>query len=357
VGGSLRTYACINARLRARISKMLPEEFMQQLERTRSLPECIQQLRDTAYGAVEPAYRGTGDVRMAELAFYGEEIRMYLDLESMAGGTLRRFIEALVARFEIDTLKNALRLWFDARVRKHAVSGAAGYLYRERIHYDLNLDAIVNAEDLTAVAQVLEKTPYGQIVEALTEEVEERQSLFPLEVALDRFYYERLVASINRLGLRDRRVARRIIGVEIDWVNVMWIMRVKRFYADQPEDFTADIVPGGAYLTEPRLRGVETAEEAEALLFDVVRHHYRRLSEQLESGPVAAGLYPRLARLEDLLAEIHRTEARRALCGYPFTVGIILAYFVLKEAEIQRLVALLNAKAYGEPQPEMEAIA
>jgi len=41
---------------------------------------------------------------------------------------------------------------------------------------------------------------------------------------------------------------------------------------------------------------------------------------------------------------------RRILGGYPFTVGVIMAYFILKGEEIRRIVTLLNAKSYGWPE-------
>jgi V/A-type H+-transporting ATPase subunit C len=354
VPGSLRTYARINARLRARISKMLAPEFLAQLDATRSLPECVQLLRETDFGAVEPAYRRTGDIRMAELALYGEEIRLYRDLEAMSGGPLLSFIQALCARFEIDNVKNALRLWFDAHIRQHTISGASGYLYREPIHHKLNLDAVVNAADLSSAAAALAPSPYAQIVLSCAEDVEARGSLFPVEVALDRFYYDTLLTAVGHLGARDRNIARRIIGIDIDWQNVLWIIRVQRFYGDQPETFSADIVPGGMYISETQLKRARSADDAEQLLRHVIRRRYPSLVDRLNAVPDNA-LYPRLAMLEGILTEIRRIEARRALCGYPFSVGMILAYFVLKEEELQRLITILNAKVYGTPATRREA--
>ena len=352
MAGSLRTYAAINARLRARLSRMLSADFIHQLERSRSLPECVQMLRDTSFGALAPIYNETGDIRMAELALHEEEIRLYLDLENMTRGVLHRFIAALVARFEIETLKNALRLWFDANVREHAISGAAGYLYRGRIHNALNLDGIVNAHDLQSVAAALADTPYRELVEASIEAVETRKSLFPIELALDCLYHENLSAAVDKLGSRDRNVAGRILGIEVDWQNVMWIMRVMRFYSDQPDKIDSGVIPGGLYISAAQLRDISSPDEADELLQEIVRRRYPALLSRMASTD-SRGLYPRLAVLEELLAEILRIESRRALCGYPFTAGIILAYFILRGDETQRLVTILNSMAYGAPDAHM----
>lgn len=51
--------------------------------------------------------------------------------------------------------------------------------------------------------------------------------------------------------------------------------------------------------------------------------------------------------VEGLLRQIRREETMKLLRGYPFTVGIILAYVFLKRKEIGTVVSLLNAHYYG----------
>ena len=55
----------------------------------------------------------------------------------------------------------------------------------------------------------------------------------------------------------------------------------------------------------------------------------------------------RLRVLQQILEEIKRQEVQHILSGYPFTIGIVLAYFFLKGDEMARVRTLLNAKHYG----------
>ena len=64
----------------------------------------------------------------------------------------------------------------------------------------------------------------------------------------------------------------------------------------------------------------------------------------------------RMALLERILEEILMWEIRRILTGYPFTIGIIIAYFVLKRSEIRRIMTVLNAKFYALPEERIEAV-
>ena len=53
MAGPLKTYAFINAKLRTRISKILPQQFIRQLIRCRSLAESVQLLGETDFAPVQ----------------------------------------------------------------------------------------------------------------------------------------------------------------------------------------------------------------------------------------------------------------------------------------------------------------
>jgi len=49
-------------------------------------------------------------------------------------------------------------------------------------------------------------------------------------------------------------------------------------------------------------------------------------------------------------------EVKKMLAGYPFTIGIILAYFILKANEIRKIMTVLNAKFYNWPEERILAV-
>ena len=61
MGSSLKKYAFINAKLRAGISKILPDDLINQMIRAHSFSESIQLLRETPFAVVETVYNKTGD--------------------------------------------------------------------------------------------------------------------------------------------------------------------------------------------------------------------------------------------------------------------------------------------------------
>ena len=229
--GPLKTYAFINAKLRTRISKILPEQFITQMIRARSLAETVQMLGETDFAPVQKVYERTGDIKSAELELMRKELTIYLDLEKLVEEEIRGFVRALSERFETENLKHSLRLWFDRRVRGRDIEESRSYLLRRRIHHEIDLDAVISADTLEQAADRLEATPYAAILRQQAPAVTEAESLFPLELAIDRYLYGRLARAADQLGARDREIARRLIGVEIDLQNLSWLIRFKQYYS------------------------------------------------------------------------------------------------------------------------------
>jgi V/A-type H+-transporting ATPase subunit C len=352
--GTVHKYAFINAKLRARISKILPGELSAEMARAKSLTEAVQLLRATDFAAVEGVYGRTGDVKMAEMELARKEVRLYLELEELTRDEVRAIVFALAERFEIENLKHALRLWFDSRVRGRRIDSAVGYLMRDRVHRDLPLDRVVNAGSLEEAAEALRGTPYGALVAEHRAEVSQFQSLFPLEIALDHHFYRQLLAAVGGLKPRDRDIARRMIGAEIDLANINWLIRFKSFHKLAPERALASAIPEGIYLNPQAVAEAYIADNPSAVLAELVRRRYPGLSGLLAPREEAES-YTRLVMIERILAEILLLEVRHLLAGYPFTIGILLAYFVLKSAEIRRIMTILNAKFYDWPEERIMA--
>jgi V/A-type H+/Na+-transporting ATPase subunit C len=344
MSGPLARYAFINAKLRARISKLLPEEAVGALVRAPSLIEAVQLLKGTGYGAVEEVYTTTGDLKMAELALLERELELFVEVQKYLSGPPFAFVVALGARFEVENLKNVLRLWFDRAIRGRDIQARSGYLLRKHVLHRLDIDALLGAADVEGFAELLAGTPYGAIVAENGRGVAAEKSLFPVEVALDKHYYSQLLATADSLDRRDQAVARRLVGVEIDMANIGWIVRMKSFYDLPVERALRSIIPSGWSVDEKTARAAYASQNVKQVLDAVLRSSYAGLRSILSAEAIDSA--SRLALVERILAEIMLYEVRHVLGGYPFSIGIVLAYFVLKQAEIRRLVTILNAKYY-----------
>ena len=354
MAGPLSKYSFINAKLRARISKILPEETFRQLAKVSSLDAALALLRETPFAGLEQVYATTGDLKLAELELLKNEIGLYQGIRQYLHESSRQLVDALLSQFEIENLKNAVRVYFDRRIRKRPADTSVHYVLHEPIIHAIPIDVILNAESFDEIAGVCAGTPYGPIIRKYGPTVESEGSLFRLEIALDHYYYGNLLAAIDALDRRDRDVAVRLIGVEIDLENISWIIRFKGFY-DLPLDAVlATIIPGGFNLKRPVIDELYRAQNVTSVLQGFVEGKYPGLTALLSSQ--ASSSTSRLVLIRRILDEIRKHEVQRILAGYPFTVGIILSYFVLKREELGKIRMLLNAKQYGGEQERIESL-
>ena len=341
----LRRYAFINAKLKTRLGKLLPDEFFNRIVHAPTLNEAVQLLHETPFRPVESVYAATGDLKMGELELFIYEIGLYRELKKFVGDGLTRFLNALLLRFEIENLKQTLRLWLDQTLRGRDISSAAGYLFRGRVVHDIDWDALIHASDTGELARLLEKTPYAASLAAREGGIESAGTLFAVEIDFDLLFYRGVRSAAEELDAQDAAIVERILGVEIGMENLSRVFRFRHFYELPAERILAAVIPGGLHIGGASIgKTLSGASETELLpgLIGDAYPDFSRLAPQAGGDPVS-----RLTLIEELLAEIQRREVHRLLLGNPFTIGILLAYFFMKHREITRLSTILNAKGYG----------
>jgi V/A-type H+/Na+-transporting ATPase subunit C len=352
---ALSTYGFLSAKLKARISKTLPPEAVEALIRARSLPEAVQFLKGTVYAPIEEAYSATGDLRAGEALLNARELELYTGLFRYLSEPVLGFVRALSLRFEVDKVKNAVRLWFDAQVRVRSVEGKSGYLYRGAIVHAFDVDRVIQAPDTDALATAFEGTPYESLVRR--ELPGKVSSVFHFELALDRFYYEEAFAAAARLGKADRAVAERILGVDVDMQNVSWLVRFKSFYGMGTEEAVSRLIPRGRAISAAAMAEAFAGDRpgsgsGGALGLELLRKSYGSLGALLGgSGDATA----RLAMMETALRQVSMAEADRNMAGYPFSIGIVLAYFTRQREEMRTVMTILNAKNYSLPEERIRS--
>ncbi|MBN1359115.1 MAG: V-type ATPase subunit [Sedimentisphaerales bacterium] len=350
----LSKYAFVNAKLRARVSKILPDETFSQLAKAPSLDAALALLRETPFASLERTYSATGDLKQAELELLKTEIELYRNVRQHVHPDCLGLLDALLSQFEIDNLKNAIRIFFDRNIRKRRADASEHYILYERILHDIPFDLVVNASSFDAIAGVCSGTPYSAIIRKYGLTVESEGSLFRLELAFDHYYYKTLLSAIEKLGQPDRGIALRLAGVEIDLQNIRWIIRFRNFYDLSLEAVMAAIVPGGFNLSQSLIDEMYRAQNVTTMLRGFVRSRYPGLSTLLASE--TTDTTSRLLLIRRIMEEIMKHEVQRILTGYPFTIGIILAYFLMKKRELNRLRIILNAKQYGVEQERIESM-
>lgn len=349
-------YGFINAKLRTKISTILLDEFREKLLRAASLEEVFHYLRESEFSPLSAVYHKTGDLQAVEAELFEKQIGQYQDVVKHTEGEVRDFVTAMTIKLEIENLKNLLRLWYGSRIKKRPMDHRVGYIYKEKILHAIPWDTLINADSLEKIAAALDQSPYQALLAPFLGTSVAQNGIFYLETALDRFYYRYLKEQSEKLPSGDRKIVHKIMTAEIDLQNLSWIIRYSRFYQITVENLTEVLMPGGSTFSPEQI----------APLF--AGAHERTGSGEMHPGiSGAAGLlaqrYPGLQALADgqsggsasseaayfeqLLAQIRKKEFVKIITGYPFTIGIVLVYFFLRNRESRFLTGVFNGKYYG----------
>ena len=332
----IQKYAFINAKVKARRSLRLSGEFLQTLERSRSLQEAMQLFRDSPYSSLTDIYNETGDLRLVEKELLQLEINLFQKIRPFLPEDVESFSLALFLKYEIDSLKFALRLWFAQSVRGQSISSQIGYFLPVSISHRIDFSALINASDEEEIISLLAATPYaGRAGQALRKSRIDN-SLFLVEWSLDSLYYDQVLKQLPVLGREDRREALQVVEHLTDKQNLLTLLLFRSssiFPEDNPGRF---YLPGGSKLDKPgflRALGMNEAELRDLLHGMFPRLSFRSVNQEL----------PLL--FQDMEEDLNLLS-RRLAAGNPFSIGVILSWYLSGQDELRNIKRILNDKYY-----------
>ena len=314
---SLFSYAAAQGYIRARLSRLLDRGTWARL------------LEATTPAELGPIIGRDGRIRLGILR--GEV--------ADAGSALARFLPhaagELVAwynrRFEIENLKTVLRAVHYGTDRSRALASLIP-LRATRWRWE----ALVEAGSLSSVIDQIHGSPFARPLEHAMERYQQEQRLFYLEIAVDLFYFQKLVRLIESQSGQAAADARRFLGRWIAVQNLLWAYRYRIYGRMTPEEiinYTLHHAFAAGLDTVQRVAlGSPLATEAERMGF--------RISPELSE-------VEGLTEIE-LQAERERYRYARAATGRPmFQLRGVLAYLWLLEAEVRDLTVIVEGKRTG----------
>lgn len=317
MAGSLRRYAYAQARIRARLARLL----------TRHQLELLAEYADA--NALRAELAALGHPERDETVLAG-----FADVLDMLEGPAREVVARYRDRYEAENLKALLR-GVERRAPPaevlpllHAVGALAEPETARRV---LEAGALVEAVDR------LPAQPFGALLQRHVEATRPRPpERVRLEALAEREAWERAWRATDALDRSDRRSARRVLGIRIDALNVMRALRL-RAHGLAPEELAANAIRAGRHLGRA---------EREALAHEPVEEWPARLARTPLAGALSAG---EPHRVERALAALVGRAALRELRAAPFSIGLPLAWLVLLELQASDLRRVLEGHRLGRP--------
>ncbi len=336
---SLSRYAATNALTRTMLGELLRREDYESLARAESVESAWIALRKTAYERWLPEEAPTEVLGIEKVITEVTASRFRRSLANLRGKTLE-VGRLLLARWELDNLEFALRLWHAKDV------SLAKFLIESQIVNAIPIYDVVEAESIEKIALELRHTPYFEALASSIDTYNRRKAIFFVEIELEKHYYRRLLDAAVALGGIDAKRALKIMGAEIDIINVTLLARLMEYHQVKPEDLRSCVIEGPSEISRLLSSSEFSAAEIEDVKSRILGQYAGEISQQktkLDS----------VSMLEHMVREAAVGIARTMLMGYPFSITCVFAFYLLKRNELENLRTVFGGMAIGASEDEI----
>ena len=337
-------YGYPNARIRGMKSHLFDAVFYQKLIAEQSLQGIISLLTKTPYGpdinAAMIKYKG---IQGVDEGLRINVMRTFRKVYEIVDAEGRRLVVILIGRWDVANIKTILRgkqIGVTADVIQESLIPAGELDENVLREIAMQID-VKSCIDLLATWEI----PYAQPLTDTFSEFVKTGRLTPLELALDKFYYEESLRQLRKRRLNTGLV-KEILIREIDFTNVMTVLRCVR--EELPaSDAEVYLIPGGKELPFDRVKSLLEKSNVEDVIFELQdTSYYNVLKNQLESYFESGSLSVLERRMEEMIVR----KGISMFKGDPLSIALIIGYIWAKYNEVINLRIIARGKVVGMPE-------
>lgn len=287
---------------------------------------------------------------LLEEAFLQNYARIFNKLLESSSDYIKKFLLSTLDKFNALNLKTLFRM-VHAKINPEDI---LTHIVPLGVYNKQKCEKILNKyNSVSEIINSIEDKDFGYTLKAVLKTKNILHDLSPLEAALDREAFTRMLKARKNLNLKDRKIAKNIIGIEIDAWNIKIILKYKSMIDDY-ENIEEKLMPTALINKETLLSVINDTNLKSALQHlvaaaekehEVYLNCFKKLVEESNSP---------MSRLEFILEraplEMSFFELKKNFRYY--NIGFILSFLYLKWAEIKNLISIVNATArkVGEEQ-------
>ncbi len=342
-------YAYPTARVKALKGLLLSEDKFHSMTASADLKEALRVLGDTVYW---PLLSGKGDIDSIEFLIKRHAVDTFFRVGDFLPGSAKTIFREYLRSYESENVK-AVIVGIQGKVAPKNILKTIFPLY-----IDISGEAferMASSKSVADVVSMLEGTLYHEPLGNAYKDYEESGLFLKLEVALDKFIYERLSSSLSVLTGPDIDFFKKMLGMEVDIKNLKSMIRLLKGRT-KPHDILSYLIPRGHELDLQYLEELSEAHDYDDLINRLEgTRYFEPLSRSKKPGDKEElGRRPVMLEkaLDDLRSEIGRIMDRE----YPLGIGPILGYMVAKADEAAKLTLILRLKEAGFKKAEIEEV-
>ncbi len=340
----LKDYSYANARVRAMNARLLDLDVFKSLLDAPDYNRAIAVLEETEYGEdIEHFMLEGARPTIMDRAFNRNLVRNFSHIKEFFMGRPEDMVNALLSRWDLYNLKTVLRgmraLVPKAEIMRNMVPiGSLDQVVLEEIADQPDLRAALDAIVMFSTQWAI---PYGQAVTASLTDFLREHDLSVIEMALDKFHYEKVLGMLKGRDA-NAQLVHEVVTMEVDAINIGTLMRICGL---ELEDTNAEdlFVPGGTIATAKEFVHIMELKQPEQVCEALCRKTPYR--EALQAAWQSFDERGESAFEDEMEKHIIRTCLK--MSKDPLGIGVIIEYMWKKYLEITNLRIILRGKSIG----------
>lgn len=334
-------YTHLNTKIRAMLGRMLKDEDFDNMLQLNSVKDIAAYLKQHTYyknnfEGIDDEVVHRGDL---EVLLYRAHLTDALKIARYLKGNEKAFYRFVYRKQEVEDMKKMFRA---LEMGKPLSTLNRQTLFISR-HSCIDFNVALQATNARELVDTLEGTMFYKALDPLITK-DKRINLFSAEMALDMYYYKTVREQIGKYTSgKNREILEKAFGLEVDFRNMSWIYRGKKFYNIRKEILYTYMMPGGYKLKRDRIVELVEAETADHVLNILRKGPYKDIVD-FESGHWDNSFFKYYGHLQRMNIRL-----------LPNTIAPVIGYIFLKEIEIMNLTTIIEGVRYKVDPSYMEA--
>ncbi|MHA1644400.1 MAG: V-type ATPase subunit [Candidatus Freyarchaeota archaeon] len=332
-----RDYAQVNAKVRALKSYLLSVGDYEKLVQATNIDDVIRILGATRYAEqiTQMELRPPYDLLQIDRVLSEGFLKVFDLVMRSSSGKTKEFLKLYKEKFYYDNLKVIIGAVINKTPKQTAMQYIVSVSPKEVDEYNVLLDS----QNINQLIGQVRNRKAREALRAALPQYESLKTPLILESALDNEIHRQLWENINKLPRGDKKYAKLIIGTKIDLINILTILRSKALKL-RPE-ITEQLILPVFYKSERTIKECIAAPNMENVLnilsvseFRHIAHRAKEVYEETQS----------LFLVEHALNEYYTQIVYSQLIGFPFHIGVPIAFLELKGQEIRNIKIIIVGK-------------
>ncbi|MCT4542395.1 MAG: V-type ATPase subunit [Vallitalea sp.] len=325
-------YSHLSTKIRAMKGKMLTEDDYEQLLLRKNVLEVSTYLKNNTYYKDFLYDLNEGDVHrgQVEMLLHQSIINEALKIGRYLKGNAKSVFRYIYRRQEIEDLKKMLRmLQMGGDIRD--IDKKLFFINKYSV---IDFNRLYGANNIKNFVNGLEGTNFYNILNPLIIN-NNRIDLFAAEMALDMYYYKRLISQLELVRGRDKIIASNIFGLEADLRNIMWIYRGKHYYNISKEILYRYLIPYHYKLGQKELKQLINSNDIDGIIKVLKRTSYNYILS-IDEHYWEKEFYEYIVKTQE-----------KNISQHPFSIAPIIGYMFMKEVEIMNITTIIEGIRYN----------